>query len=213
MIEKKNTTLKDNRRKKVIETALEFANITWTPTENNLFHGCDTDETLVNTPDVNYAGAKYDKCGWWRVGKPNQGMAYNWGGFSTIEEFRKGISEGKYAGNVPDSRDNKTSLQCVGVDCSGLVSICWGLQRKQSTKSLPSVASKLDKIENLLLGDVLLVPGSHVMIFVEFTDGTKSAARIIDATRSTGKVSSRIVQIAELIDEGYAGYRYDEDNK
>lgn len=197
-------------RKNVVKTAWDFVNMIWMPTEKNLYHGYDVNGVLVNTPDINYAGIKYSQCGWWQINEPNQGMAYNWGGLCTVEAFQKGILEGKYAGNVPDSRDNKISWQCVGVDCSGLVSACWGIEKKQSTKSLLSITSKLDSTDDILPGDVFLLPGSHVMIFIEFTDDTKSLIRIIDSTRSTGKVSSRVVQVSELIDRGYAGYYYDE---
>ena len=204
-----NLIIGDEWRKNVVKTAFEFANMLWTPTEKNLYHGYDEDGVLVNTPDISYAGVKYDKCGWWRVGEPNQGMAYNWGGICTVEEFQIAISEGKYAGNVPDSREHKRSQQCVGVDCSGLVTMCWRLTKKYSTGNLPSVSSKLDTTDSLLSGDILLLPGSHAMIFIEFTDDTKLFAQIIDATRSTGKVSLRIVEIAELVKEGYSGYYYD----
>ena len=205
-----NKKIDDNWRKNVIETAWNFVNIIWIPTKKNIYHGYDLNGVLVNTPDINYSGVKYNKCGWWHIGKQNQGMAYNWGGLCTVEEFQKGISEGKYAGNVPDSRDNKISRQCIGVDCSGLVSACWGIEKKQSTKSLLSFARKLDTTDDMLFGDVFLLPGNHVMIFIEFTDNKKSSARIIHATRSTGKVLSEIVQVAGLIGKGYAGYCYDE---
>lgn len=192
-------------RKNVVATALEFTNMIWTPTEKNLYHGYDVNGVLVNTPDADYTSLKYN-CGWWRIGQSNQGMPYKWGGMCTVDEFSKAISDGKFAGNVPDSRETKTSWQCAGVDCSGLVSICWGLTKKQSTKSLLSIVSKLDTAEALMPGDILLLPGSHVMIFAEFTDNTKSFARIIDATRSTGKVSLKTKQISDLLDKGYAGY-------
>lgn len=49
--------------------------------------------------------------------------------------------------------------------------------------------------------------GSHVMLFKEFADNEKAEAIIIDATRSTGKVSQRKVKVAELFREGYEIYR------
>ena len=191
-------------RNKVLATAYEFANTIWSPTEKNIYHGYDSNQVLVNTPDADYKSTKFN--GWWKIGQQNQGIPYNWGGLCSVKEFQKSITEGKFAGNVPDSRDNELSLQCVGVDCSGLVTACWGLEKKQSTKSLLSFVSKLNKIDMLLPGDVLLLPGTHVMIFIEFTDDTKSFVKIIDATRTVGKVSLRIEKISELVDKGYAGY-------
>lgn len=124
----------DDWRNKVVNTAKDFANVIWNPTKKNILHGYDEDGILVNTPDVNYIGEKY-KCGWWKPNETNQGVAYNWGGCCTVEAFKIAIIEGRYAGNVPESRDNKTSWQCTGVDCSGLITICWGIEKKQSTRS------------------------------------------------------------------------------
>ncbi len=190
----------------VISTAKEFADVLWIPSEKNLFHGYDRNHILVNTPDIGYKSEKF-QCGWWKVGEENRRMPYNWGGCCTVEGFITAIANGKYAGNVPDSRDNGTGWDCTGVDCSGLVTVCWGLAKKQSTKTLADLAVKLDSTDLLLPGDVLLLPGSHVMIFIEFTDFSKTAVTIIDSTRGTGKVSERTENLQALLGKGYAGYR------
>jgi len=196
----------DNWRNNVVSIALEYANYIWTPTNKNAYHDYDIDGILVNTPDSNYISSKYD-CGWWLVNQVNRGIPYNWGGCSTIEDFNYGISVGKFAGNVPDSRDNGISKSCVGVDCSGLVTICWGIAKKLSTKSIPTIASPLNSMDLLLPGDVILLPGSHVMIFIDFVDETKTHAQIVDASRNTGRVLLRTVQLLKLSNTGYIGYR------
>lgn len=201
-----NESINESWRSNVIEIAFKYAEHNWKPLIVNSYHGYDEDGTLVNTPDESYKNSKYN-CGWWLPNNVNQGIPYNWGGSSAIEEFDAGIAAGKYAGNVPDTRDNGVSKYCIGVDCSGLVTICWGLTKKQSTRSLTNITSPLDSIDLLLPGDLLLLPGSHVMIFKEFLDNSKSKAQIIDATRATGKVSLRTVDISKLIDNGYQGYR------
>jgi len=203
---KPDLTTDDNWRDNAIKSAWEFVNVLWTPTEKNLYHGYDINGAFVNTPDINHSSEKYNS--WWQPGKQNQGMPYNWGGICTVGEFEKAILDGKYAGNVPDTRDNMTSYECAGVDCSGLVTVCWGIQKKQSTKTLLSMADKLDSTDYLRPGDILLLPGSHVIIFVEFADDAKSSALIIEATRSDSKVLSRVVQLTEYINKGYAGYCY-----
>ena len=48
---------------------------------------------------------------------------------------------------------------------------------------------------------------SHVMIFKEFIDEEKSRVRIIDSTRSTGKVSQREFLVSDLLEQGYIAYR------
>lgn len=193
-------------RENVVSRALAYANHIWKPANKNLFHGYDTDGILVNTPDSNYVGTKYN-CGWWIINQFNKGIPYNWGGFSTIEEFDTGITAGKFAGNVPDFRDNVVSKYCVGVDCSGLVTICWDLTERLSTKSITNIASSLDSMDLLLPGDVILLPGSHVMIFINFVDNEKTCVKIVDASRSTGRVLLRTENLSDLIKKGYRGYR------
>jgi hypothetical protein len=199
-------TENDPWREKVVSCALAYANYSWKPTYKNIFHGYDTHGIFINTPDSNYISAKYN-CGWWTVDQFNKGMPYNWGGSSTIEEFDTGITAGKFAGNVPDSRDNDASKYCVGVDCSGLVTICWGVVKRLSTRSITEIASSLDSMNSLLPGDIILLPGSHVMIFINFVDDEKVYAQIVDASRSTGRVLLRTVILSDLFKKGYRGYR------
>jgi hypothetical protein len=195
-------------REEVVSCALDYANHTWKPSIRNVFHGYDANGILINTPDSDYTSDKYS-CGWWIIDKPNQGIPYNWGGLSTIEEFDAGIESGKFAGNVPDSRDNGDSNYCVGVDCSGLVTICWKITERVTTRSIIKVASPLNAMELLLPGDIILLPGSHVMIFINFADEKKTCAQIVDASRSTGRVLFRTVNLSDLTKVGYRGYGKD----
>ncbi len=195
-----------NWRKSVISLANEYVNYVWTPTEKNCYHGYDREGIAVNTPDFCYESTSYH-CGWWQVNQENKGIPYNWGGYSSLQAFGQGIMEGKFAGNVPELRSNGSSRECVGVDCSGLVTVCWNTKIRVTTGTIPDIAAPLETTERLLPGDVLLLPGSHVMIFSDFTDETKTKALIIDATRSTGKVSTRTVEILDLTNKGYVAYR------
>ena len=190
----------------VIETATAYANYRWIPTEKNCFHGLDEDGRYVDTPDVTWRGEVLD-CGWWKVGKENVGIPYGWGNASTLEAFKKGLREGKYAGNVPEDKSRYGSHHTVGVDCSGLLSICWKLPKKIATRDIPQYADELESLDELRQGDVFAKVGSHVMLYKEFADEKKEWAVIIDATRSTGKVSERKVCVAELIQDGYRMFR------
>ncbi|HEY5563104.1 MAG TPA: hypothetical protein VIK72_15365 [Clostridiaceae bacterium] len=203
----KNNNL-DNEfwRENVVSCAVTYANHIWKSTINNLFHGYDTDGILVNTPDLNYISNKYN-CGWWIIEQFNKGVPYNWGGCTTIEEFDTGIADGKFAGNVPDYRDNGVGKYCVGVDCSGLVKICWGLTKRVSTVSITNIATPLNSTNLLLPGDIILLPGSHVMIFISFLDNEKKSIQIVDSSRITGRVLLRIEDLSNLIKRGYRGYR------
>ena len=195
-------------RKNVIEMGFEFVHLMWTPTEKNQYHGDDKDGVLVNTPNADYSSAKYPTCGWWRANASNQGIPYKWGGCCTIVEFQQGISDGKFAGNIVDipQKGKSTSQYCIGVDCSGFVSVCWGLSKHYNTEKLTSVSSKLENTDYLLPGDIFLKPNYHVMIFVAFVNSKKSSAIIIDASRKLGKVSSRLINVPTLLSRGYAGY-------
>ena len=125
----------------------------------------------------------------------------------SVEEFEKGISEGKYAGNVPEDKSRHVSYDCVGVDCSGLLTVCWELPKKISTRIIPDYANVIESIDEIQQGDVLAKVGSHVMFFKEFVDDEKKEIIIIDATRSTGKVSVRKENVAKLFCKGYKIYR------
>ena len=91
------------------------------------------------TPDVTWRGEVLD-CGWWKVGEENIGIPYGWGNASTLEAFETGLREGKYAGNVPEDKSRYGSYQTVGVDCSGLLTVCWGLEKKIATRDIPQYA-------------------------------------------------------------------------
>lgn len=189
----------------VIEKALEYVNYEWTPTEANVLHGVDEAGRFVDTPDVTWKGEILD-CGWWQVGQVNVGIPYGWGNASTLEEFAAGIAEGKYAGNVPEDKSRYGSHNVVGVDCSGLLTRCWDLPKKIAAKDIPQYAIEIN-LEEIRQGDVFAKVGSHVMFFKEFADEAKTEVVIIDSTRSTGKVSERVLKVAELFENGYLVYR------
>lgn len=197
--------------KAVIEKALEYANFEWRATEKNVLHGIDDAGRFVDTPDITWKGQTLD-CGWWKVDEINIGIPYSWGNASTLEEFAAGIAEGKYAGNVPEDKKRYGSHNTVGVDCSGLLTVCWELPKKIATRDIPEYATVIEKIDDIRQGDVFAKVGSHVMFFKEFADNEKAEVIIIDATRSTGKVSQRKENVAELLSKGYKIYRKNETN-
>lgn len=192
--------------KQVIEKALEYVNYKWTASEKNVMHGIDEKGRFVETPDVTWKGEIFD-CGWWKVNEVNVGIPYGWGNASTLEQFESGLKEGKYAGNVPEDRKLYGSHSVVGVDCSGLLTICWELPKKIATRHIPEYATVLNSIDEIQQGDVFAKVGIHVMFFKEFVDSEKKEAIIIDATRTFGKVLERTVNVAELFADGYEIYR------
>lgn len=192
--------------KQVIEKALAYANYKWTASEANVLHGTDADGRFVDTPDVTWRGEVLN-CGWWKVGEVNIGIPYDWGNASTLEEFEHGIKNGKFAGNVPEDKKRYGSYNTVGVDCSGLLTVCWGLPKKIATRDIPEYAAIIENLDDIQQGDVFAKIGSHVMFFKEFANAEKSEVFIIDSTRSTGKVSQRTENVAQLFEKGYKIYR------
>ena len=192
--------------KQVIEKALEYANYEWIATEANVLHGTDADGRFVDTPDITWRGEVLD-CGWWKVNEVNVGIPYGWGNSSSLEEFEQGIKNGKFAGNVPEDKSRYGSRYTVGVDCSGLLTVCWELPKKIATRDIPEYATIIENLDDIKQGDVFAKIGSHVMFFKEFANSEKSEVIIIDATRSTGKVSVRIKNVAQLFEKGYQIYR------
>lgn len=188
----------------VIEKALLYVNHEWYPTEKNVLHGVDSNGRFVDTPDITWFGEVLD-CGWWKINQRNVGVPYGWGNASTLEEFDKGIKEGKFAGNVPEDKSRYGSYCSVGVDCSGLLTVCWDLPKKIATRDIPNIAEIIE-IEEIKQGDVFAIPGSHVMFFEKFIDVEKTMVRIIDSSRSTGKVSQRDFRVEDLFSQRYKIY-------
>jgi hypothetical protein len=188
----------------VVEKALLYANHEWYATEKNVMHGMDANGRFVDTPDITWHGEVLD-CGWWKVNQMNVGVPYGWGNASTLDEFDKGIAEGKYAGNVPEDKSRYGSWDSVGVDCSGLLTVCWDLPKKVVARDIPNIAECIE-FEEIMQGDVFAIR-SHVMLFKEFIDVEKTMVKIIDSTRSTGKVSQRDFLVDDLFCQGYRIYR------
>lgn len=59
-------------------------------------------------------------------------------------------------------------------DCSGFVSMALNLSRSYSTRTLPEVTHPIAK-ESLRVGDILLAPDLHVVLFVRWTDAGQTA--------------------------------------
>lgn len=190
---------------KVIEKAILYATHEWYPTEKNVMHGIDANGRYIDTPDITWHG-EILACGWWKVNQINIGIPYGWGNATTLEEFDRGIQDGKYAGNVPEDKSRYGSSSSIGVDCSGLLTICWSLPKKIATRDIPNIANIIS-ITEIRQGDVFTKPGSQVMFFKEFIDFGRTIVRIIDATRSTGKVAEREFLVEDLLTQGYEVFR------
>lgn len=200
-------------RSQIMATALRYAEHPWTPSAANVRHGVDAAGIQVDTPDFTYqkAGAVP---GYWIPGREHRGMPYQWGGFSSPEEFDAGLARGLAAGDVytDDKRRlllDGVSAEAVGIDCSGFVSRCWNLPRAFSTRELANLCDQLPNWDALQPGDALNIYNTHVLIF----SGWIGANRESLAAYETGgppdwKVIRHVIGTDFLKRKGYVPLRY-----
>ncbi len=92
----------------------------------------------------------------------NARVGYKWGGFNTIEQYDKGLNDGKFAADIHTSG---VSSYAVGVDCSGFVSRCWQLTYHSATSMMPNITSEYSSWDDLKPGDAIHKFG-HVRLFI-----------------------------------------------
>jgi hypothetical protein len=200
-------------RSEVLATAMRYANHPWTGTAANVRHGPDRAGIRVDTPDFSYQKPGAIP-GYWVPGEPNRGLPYQWGGFSTPEEFDRGIAKGLAAGDVYTEQKRSllydgVSAEAVGIDCSGFVSRCWGLPRAFSTRELAQLCDELPSWDDLKPGDVLNLYNAHVVLF----SGWMGPERTHLAGYETGgppdwKVVRHVIGVGFLNKKGYRPLRY-----
>lgn len=110
----------------------------------------------------------------------------------------------KYAAD-PDGVNYRT-------DCSGFVSMAWGLDTSLSTVTLPEVAHEIPK-DDLQPGDILLKGGpgtagaaGHVTIFNGWANAERTAYHGLEQAGGTGAVE-RVISYPYEQDASYVPYR------
>ena len=147
------------KREDIIKLAQMYAEYPWTASKENVFHGHDSKGVRVDTPDEAYKTSD-GRSGWWKVGEENIGIPYKWGGFDSPESFDQGLAKGMYAGDMYSKEKRKligdgVSSFSVGIDCSGLICRCWGLNKKYSTRNINEISYILKPSVNLKPGDAM----------------------------------------------------------
>ncbi len=200
-------------RAECIKIADSYRQHTWRPTARNVLHGKDSKGVRVDTPDVGYQPGGNAVPGWWEPGASNEGVPYQWGGFSTLAEFDAGIAAGKAAGDVYTGMkrallDDAVSADAVGIDCSGLISRCWKLPRTYSTRELPLLCKEVSWDE-LKPGDILNTHNAHCLLFAGWLDAKKINFLCFETgCPPTWKVMSHPIEAKWLRDQGYKPYSY-----
>lgn len=200
-------------RRESLLIAHAYHNHVWTATERNVFHGIDPDGIRVDTPDSAFRpqGALP---GWWVPGQVNQGIPYQWGGFSSLKEFDRGIAKGKFAGDIYTSEKrtklyDAVSRHALGVDCSGFVSRCWRLPRSFSTRELPTLCDELSSFDELQPGDIVNTHNNHVAMFSQWADTQRKFFFAFETgSPPTWKVQHHTLGCEYLAQLGYRAYRY-----
>ncbi len=203
-------------RQEAIRMARRYAGHRWKPTAANVWHGVDPDGVRVDTPDASFK-ARGIRPGWWVPGQVNQGVPYQWGGFSSIEEFDAGLRKGMAAGDLlSDDKQAMIELNlpnvspfAVGIGASGLISRCWKLPRYHSTQELAALCETLPSYDDLLPGDILNLPGTHVILVEQFADERRRAILAYEAgSPPSWKVVYNHMPISHLKRLGYQPQRF-----
>lgn len=152
---------------------------------------------------------------WWKNGL-NVGMPYKWGGFDTPQQFNHRLANepvvyaGDYAAPAKIAGgDNAVSRYAAGIDCSGLVSRCWRLERPYSTRELGALCTTLPDFQAMKPGDIALKPGVHVILFEQWADAEKRTFYAIEAGGvPQWKCYRYLIGIDTLKKLGYSPQRY-----
>jgi putative cell wall-binding protein len=99
-------------------------------------------------------------------------------------------------------------------DCSGFVSMCWGLTTGSgeplslSTRTLPTTKGIASTIATsaLLPGDIMVDPGHHTFLFVQWADSSRKSMITLEEGGSSTGTLSRVRSLASL-SPGYRAYR------
>jgi len=200
-------------RDEALSMAESYRTHTWTPTDQNLFHGKDAEGIQVETPNAGFC-PENDRPGWWEIGKANAGIPYMWGGFDTPESFDAGLKQGKRAGDIYTAEkrlllDDAVTKSAVGIDCSGFVSRCWKLPRSFSTRELPALCEPITHLAQLKPGDIFNTHNAHVVLFAGWLDDAHASLKAYEAGGNPEwRVLLSTMSLQSLLDQGYTAWRY-----
>jgi hypothetical protein len=92
-------------------------------------------------------------------------------------------------------------------DCSGYVSMAWGLRHSYTTRDLELVTSPI-AWDDLKPGDALNDWGSHVALFVRWTDASRTSMIVVEQAGGVG-TNQATWSRSTAASQGYAPIRYD----
>jgi len=136
-------------RDDVIDNAMGYAYHVWYCSADNLTVDASCSTSWTSDYSV----------GWWT------GLPYDWGGYMSLTEFDSQLASGYGAG----SHSWHGILWCTsGLDCSGFVSMVWE-EGHYTTSTMSSISYGIAQ-SDLLRGDGINKPSSHIVLFAHETD-------------------------------------------
>ena len=174
-------------RTQIHYNAIPFTTYTFTASSANV-------QSNVNCPS---AGGNVNTPSWVTAGPHTVGMAYCWGGFSSLNSFTSGLVNGKSAGDDDCTTNGDCCESCaLGVDCSGFVSHAWGLSTKYSTTTLPNISTAYSSASQVKQGDIFNLSGSHVRLVD--TNYANGSFLLMESSAVDWKVSYRSYTTSQL---------------
>jgi hypothetical protein len=186
-------------RQSVIETAFAFESIRWKVTPAN--YGSDPDTVCTGFQRVRRPGYLHGK-----LGQMARGIPYCWGCHGSLSQIRAKFDRGILAGNVCTRNNPRTDV--AGVDCSAFVSAAWGLAQHFTTIAIPTIAKPLSNAWDMLPGDALNKPGSHVVLFLRFTPDKKVEVMEASPGACNGRVCRNVYPLSALLARGFVPVRF-----
>jgi len=200
-------------REEAVAIGKNYVDHRWIPGPNNVLHGVDGDGIRVDTPNKGYGAGAGREFGW-EVGKVYTGVPYKWGGFDTPDSFDRKVEAGQPAGDMYTAEKRRllegaVSREAAGIDCSGFISRCWRLKRPYSTRELPGLCETLVNFSELKKGDLVSKYNDHAILFVAWTDSTRTKFYAYEAGAPPfRKTQSVVYRVSFLTEEKFQPYRY-----
>lgn len=191
----------DIARETVMERAKAMAEYTWTLKRTHTLTSKSEKGVTLPREIAAIKEANAGKSDWSVI---MTGIPYCWGGFNAIDvgtgnrTFQKALNKKYVAGNT--NSEGYIKYMTAGLDCSGFVSAALGFTKKQSTKGLSDLGSKISDINKLETMDILVYPGEHVIFFCEWLDETTML--IAESAVREGKVIIHPKSLNELVVNG-----------
>lgn len=181
-----------SQRLSILNIAEQMVDMVWTPTQNLNAYGSHPSFIAGTT----YTGMPYTQC-------HDQ---------STYDEFFAAFNNSSSSGFYDNYTEGGVTMPKYGNDCSGFVSICWGLFRDDTWRDRWNTTDFRNAIEagtydevsysNLLPGDALCKRG-HIML-VKSVSTTNSTVTVYEQTDRSARES--IYTFDDLAAGSYVGF-------